>query len=446
MLRKIIILLLLFNFLILNYNCNGKRSKQQESGEDKVTITFWHSFVSSTIPALNELIKTFEEEHPNINIEAQYVPSGDPLIQKLITSIQSNTAPDISWIHSHFLADLVDANAIYNMEKFINGKNGLTKEAFNDIYKPLIQYASLRGTLYSIPMEATNLAFLYNKKMFKERGLDKEQAPRNWEQLRQYADLLTLDKNNDGKNDQMGLFLPVYPASGPLSGWMVWQWFPFLWQAGGHIVSEDQSHVLYNDSAGVKALTLWKEIYNNLNLDKFTSDYDVAFASERLAMAMDGPWNLPRFNRILKNLEWRFAPLPAGPEKQATIVGGEYLVIFKQSDYPEEAWTFIKWIIQPEIQAKWAMESGYLPIRESANDVPEFKEYLKDHPNFKVFVDQMEVAQVQRPIDYHGLQITRHIAQAIEEATLGGQQPKVALDRAAEKSNKLLQSVQKKSE
>jgi len=82
-----------------------------------------------------------------------------------------------------------------------------------------------------------------------------------------------------------------------------------------------------------------------------------------------------------------------------------------------------------------------LPVRHSVSEVPEFKEYLKEHPNFKVFVDQMEIAQVQRPIDYYGLQITRHIAEAIELATLGGVDPKEALNMAAEKSNKLLKSV-----
>ncbi|MCF7740156.1 MAG: ABC transporter substrate-binding protein [Candidatus Marinimicrobia bacterium] len=441
MYKEKIVVILIISLLLLNIDCGQNTKQRKEDG--KVTITFWHSFVASTIPALKDLIKEFEKEHPNINIKAQYVPSGDALIQKLITAIQSNTAPDISWIHSHFLPDLVDAKAIYNMEEFVNGKNGLSEQTYNNIYEPLIQYASLRDTLYSIPMEATNLAFLYNKKMFREVDLDDSKAPQNWGQLRKYAKLLTKDKDNNGEYDQMGLFLPIYPASGSLSGWMVWQWFPFLWQAGGHIVSKDQSHVLYNSTAGVKALNLWKDIYNELDLEKFTSDYDIAFASERLSMAMDGPWNLPRYNRLLKDLDWTFAPLPEGPEKKATIVGGEYLVIFKQSDYPDEAWSFIKWIIQPEVQAKWAMKSGYLPVRRDVEKVPEFKEYLKNNPNFKVFIDQMEFAQVQRKIDYHGLQITRHIAQAIEEATLGGEDPQVTLDRAAKKSNALLQSVPK---
>ncbi|NUM73244.1 extracellular solute-binding protein, partial [candidate division KSB1 bacterium] len=61
---------------------------------NKSTLTFWHSFVASTIPALEELIEKFEASHPGIEIKAQYVPTGDALVQKLITAIQSQTAPD----------------------------------------------------------------------------------------------------------------------------------------------------------------------------------------------------------------------------------------------------------------------------------------------------------------------------------------------------------------
>lgn len=436
--KKNIILAILI-FVILS-GCGGKES--DNSG--KITIKFWHSFVSSTIPALKKLIASFEKDHPNIRIDAQYVPSGDALIQKLVTAIRSETAPDISWLHSDFLEDLVEADAIYKMEEFINGKNGITQEELNDIYPALRQFSSWRGTLYSLPMEATNLALLYNKDMFRAAGLDPNHPPKTWGELYEYSKKLTFDKDNDGNNEQTGIFIPIFPAAGPLGPWMVWQFMPYLWQAGGYLINEEQTKVLYNSQAGVDALTLWQKIYSELNLRTFTTDFDVAFASGRLAMAMDGPWNLPRYKDLLKAHDWAFAPLPTGPEKQATVVGGEYLAIFKQTKYPDEAWQFIKWMIQPETQAFWAMESGYLPIRHAALDVPEFQKYLEEHPNFKAFVDQMEVGQAQRPVDYGGLEITRHIAQAIENATVGRQDVKNALNEAANKSNEILNQSAKK--
>ncbi|HEX9652158.1 MAG TPA: extracellular solute-binding protein, partial [bacterium] len=180
---------------------------------------------------------------------------------------------------------------------------------------------------------------------------------------------------------------------------------------------------------------------HEFKLNAFTIDYDVAFASQTLAMALDGPWNLPRYKDLLKNLDWGITWLPAGNAKQATIAGGEYLTIFKQSQHPNEAWAFLRWILRPEVQAFWAMQSGYLPVRHAALQVPEFQAYLERNLPFKAYVEQMEISQSPTPIDYHGLRITRLMAEAIEKSTIGNVSPKAALDQAAQKCNELLASV-----
>jgi len=415
-------------------------SKQKEQAGGKTTIVFWHSFVSSTVPALNELLAKFEQENPDILIKAQYIPTGDALIQKLITAVQSKTAPDISWIHADFLPSLTEAGAIFRLREFIEGPDGLSQEDLNDIFPALLEAASWRDTLYSLPMEATNLGLLYNKALFRQAGLDPERPPQTWEELHSFAKRLTLDKNNDGKLDQVGFGIPIYPASGPLGSWMVWQWYPFLWQAGGYNINPEQTEVLFNSNAGVEALTLWQQIYRDLRLNTFTPDFDAAFPSQQLAMMLDGPWNLPRY-RQFKNLEWAIAPLPAGPVKRATVVGGEYLAIFKQSEHPQEAWKFVKWILSAETQAMWSMQSGYLPVRHAAVNIPAYQEFLKTNPGLKAYVEQMEVGQSLRPVDYHSLEISRNLAEAIERATLGNADPKTVLDEAAAKSNKLLASA-----
>ncbi len=437
--KKYLIITFIITALIVN-NCGDKNSHQNDGN---VKVVFWHSFISSTVPALNELIAKFERENPGINIEAQYIPSGDALIQKLVTAVQSKTAPDISWLHSDFIEDLVEADAIYKMADFINGDDGIAQEDINDIYPALRQFASWKGTLYSLPMEATNLALMYNKDLFKKAGLDPNHPPQNWDELLEFSRKLSVDKNKDGTFEQVGFFVPVFPAAGPLGSWMVWQFMPFLWQAGGDFVNIEQTSVLYNSDEGVKALELWQKLYHDQNLKRFTNLFENAFVSGNLAMAMDGPWNLPRYKDLLKNINWSFAPLPTGPVKSATVVGGEYLAIFKQSKHPKEAWKFLKWIIQPEVQAFWSIKSGYLPIRHAVLNVPEFRQYLDENPNFKVFVEQMEVGQAQRPIDYGGLEISRHLAEAIERATTGNVDARKSLNESAVKSNKILQSNKK---
>jgi len=426
-------ILICFFISLYHLFCCGKNQHQ-----NKITITFWHSFVASTFPALEELITKFESDYPNIHIKAQYNPTGDALVQKIITSIQSQTAPDISWIHSDFIQKLVEADAIYSMEEFINGTDGLTEEAMNDIFHPLLQAAKWRNTLYAMPMEATSLALLYNRDLFQQAGLDPNHAPQNWDELYEYAMKLTIDKDGDGKIDQFGFYVPVFPASGALSIWMVLQWSPFLWQAGGEFINPDQTAVQFNSEAGIQALAFWKKLYDAMNFKTFSLAHDLAFFSQHLAMVMDGPWNLPRY-RKLKNVAWAVAPLPAGPVKHATYLAGEHLAIFKQSRHPQEAWKFVKWILKPEIQAMFSIKSGYLPVRKSVLHLKSYQDYLNTDPALKVFVEQMPYGQAREPIDFYRLEINQTIAEAVEKSLAGGMDPKTALDEAAEKSNKFLQ-------
>jgi ABC-type glycerol-3-phosphate transport system substrate-binding protein len=430
-------LFLSVGILVFNLSC-----RKNEQTENKISITFWHSFVASTIPSLEELIKAFEKEYPGIKIKAQYVPTGDALVQKLITAIQSQTAPDIAWIHADFLDKLVEARAIYKMEEFTNGPQGLLDEELNDIFPPLLQAATWRDTLYALPMEATSLALLYNKELFRNAGLNPDHPPENWQELREFAKKLTIDKDGDGKFDQHGFLVPVFPASGDLNIWMILQWTPFLWQAGGYEINPEQTEVLFNSEAGVQALTLWKNMYEELGMRTFSMAHDMAFASQHLAMVLDGPWNLPRY-REMKNVDWAVAPLPAGPVKRATYLAGEHLAIFKQSQHPQAAWAFVKWILQPETQAIFSMKSGYLPVRRSVLSLKAYQDFLDGDPALKAFVDQMNWGQARGAIDCHRVEINRYLAEAIEKATLGKMDPKAVLDEAAAKSNRLLQSAKK---
>ncbi len=425
---------------VLSFSLVGCGGDDADDG--RTTVTFWHSFVSSTIPALNDLLEKFEQENPDIKIKAQYIPTGDALLQKLITAIQSKNAPDISWIHAQYFEALINADAIYKMDHFIDGPDGYTPEELDDFFPALLKLASWKGQLYSMPMEGTNLGLLYNKELFREAGLDPSRPPETWEELYQYARKMTIDENKDGRFEQVGFLVPIFPSSGPLGSWMVWQWTPFLWQAGGYIINEEQTRVLFNEPPGVKALTFWKQMYEEFRLHEFTNEFDYAFISGQLAMSPDGPWNLPRYKDALKHLDWAVAPLPAGPAKRATIVGGEYLTIFKQSEHPEAAWRFVKWILRPDVQAFWSMKSMYLPVRKSVLEVPEYQAYLQEHPHLAAYVEQMKFAQRQRDVDHFNVEINLLLAEAIEKATVGGEDPSKALNKAARKANELLASRQ----
>lgn len=420
--------------LLLAAGCGGRSGPQGET----VTLSFWHSFVGSTRPALAELIERFEEEHPGIRVRAQYVPTGDGLVQKLMAAVGSGTAPDVSWVHGDFLGQLAGAGAIYPMEPFVHGPDGLSEEVFADVFPELLAGASWRDTLYAMPMEATLLALFYNKDRFREAGLDPEQPPRTWDDLRAYTRALTTDRDGDGRTDGYGFYVPALSASGPYGVWMVLQWSPFLWQAGGRLTDSLQTAVRYHDEAGVRALTLWRDLYRDMGSPAYSFGHDLGFASQNVAMIMDGPWDLPRFRDL--GFAWGVAPLPRGPAAQATYLDGEHLAIFRQSEHPDAAWTFVKWMLEPETQALFSAESGYLPVRRSVLDLPAYRAHLDTDPGLRAFVEQIPLGRAREPMGAHQVAVNRHLAEAIERVLVGGAEPRQALAESAEKANRLLRA------
>ncbi len=428
MVTKLILIryLFLIALLILIPGCS---SENNSDTDQQYEIRFWHSFVASSIPAINKMIAKYELENPKIKIIAQYVPSGDPLVHKLITAIQSGTTPDISWIHSDFLEKLIEAKAIYPMDYFINGPEGFTKEEYDDFFPQLMEGGKWNDSLYAIPMEATTLALLYNKTMLAKNGINPPLPPKNWTELNDYVNKLTIDKDNDGKFDQYGFYIPSFPASGPLSIWMLLQWEPFLWQAGGELINREQTEIFANEEAAVSALKLWKKLYDRMQFGSFSLSHDMSFASGTVAMIMDGPWTLPLYRKI-DEFEWGVAKLPKGPVKESTYLAGEYLTIFKTSKNPIESWKFIKWFTDPKIQAEFSIESGYMPVRKSTLELPNYVNYLQENEHMEGFINQIDIARGKTKIEKNKVEINQIVSGVIENVLVGNTDPMTAIVNA----------------
>jgi sn-glycerol 3-phosphate transport system substrate-binding protein len=80
--------------------------------------------------------------------------------------------------------------------------------------------------------------------------------------------------------------------------------------------------------------------------------------------------------------------------RNAAPIGGASLILPK-GNTPERqaaAWTLISWLISPEIAGEWSRFTGYFAPRKAAYDLPEMKQFLTDHPDAKIALDQLQYA------------------------------------------------------
>ncbi|MDH4179554.1 MAG: ABC transporter substrate-binding protein [Armatimonadota bacterium] len=407
--------------------------------DERTEVVFWHSYVESTKPALVKLIERFEAEHPDIKINAQRVPTGEQLLQKLTTAIMTETAPDICWIHSYWVPPLSEGDTIYALEELIDQYGGFTEEDREDFFPSPLETSYYQGKLRMMPIEATNLALAYNRDLFRKAGLDPERTPDNWDEFIEYGKKLTIRKGD--RVEQYGCPIPVFV--GALASWTVWNWEVFLWGWGGSYADASGERVSFNSEAGVKALQFWVDLQHKYKIGSMTAP-DQGFESQKVAMALMGPWDLPHLNDMA--FDWAMAPMPAGPARRVVPLGAEYLVIFRQTEHPEEAWKFITWLIQPEIQEWWSMESNYLPIRRSVLKSANYQQFLAEHAAMKVFAEQMEYAYAEPVLLPQATEINLQLATGIEKAVRKVATPKQALDEAADKANRLLAEAREKKQ
>jgi multiple sugar transport system substrate-binding protein len=92
--------------------------------------------------------------------------------------------------------------------------------------------------------------------------------------------------------------------------------------------------------------------------------------------------------------DWGVAPIPGSKLADGTVVKkaisqGPSLVMFETSATNADekqlmTWEFVKFLLDPQYQCKFAGTSGYMPARISAYEVPYYQELLEDTTNIVV--------------------------------------------------------------
>lgn len=161
------------------------------------------------------------------------------------------------------------------------------------------------------------------------------------------------------------------------------------------------------------------------------------FVRQKAAMIYTSTGNMT-FVRTDAKFGWNVAFLPTG-KRQGTVTGGGSLYIFKgiPPDRAAAAWEFIRWMTEPAQAARWAIGTGYLPIRKTEVSTPAFAAYLKELPQALTATRQLQVAEQEmsiRDID----QINQILFSTIQAAQAGRLTAQGALDEAQKKAEAIL--------
>jgi multiple sugar transport system substrate-binding protein len=390
-----------------------------------VTLTFWHGIESSdSIKVLESKMALFQEK-TGIAVNLVHYGAADQVNGKIMTAVAGNKAPDLMWWGPMNTGLMAKTGKLLKVQDLIEADTAFDKA---DIYQGLWDGGSYEGAVWTFPFAANNVALYYNKDHFKAAGLDPA-ALKTWEDLKTYAKTLTT-------KDRYGLELSIGTGE-----WLTFSTLlPFLWQAGGDMVSEDGKQVAFNSQAGIEALEYLAALVNEEKCAKWSetgAGYKTDnFVAGRVSMMICGPWNLG----VLKeqdNVDYGAIFLPKN-KRYATDLGGENVYLFKSSpDREAAAWALCKFIASAEFQVDWATTTGYLPISKSAAADPNYQAFLKENEFIKTFSDQMQHAMARPGLPAYQ-KISDEFSKAADLVFYGKISAKDALEKASNKSNKYL--------
>jgi ABC-type glycerol-3-phosphate transport system substrate-binding protein len=274
----VVIVVLFINFDIsaiisreLGLNNDSHRSKLAKKA--KVKLVFWHAMGGPLGKVVVKLVDQFNETHPDIYVKEQFMGNYDILIQKLISSIISNSQPDISQVYESWTTMIKKGNAIIPLDKYIAKEKDFNKD---DMYKVLLENNMYDGKMMSLPFNKSIPVLYYNKDMFKEAGLDPDTPPKTWDEFLEFAKKLTIDSNNDGIINQHGT--AITPNALILEC--------MIFQYGGKLLSKDNLSSLINMGGSETALQFLADIINKYKVGYRTSGYNNQsdFVAKKIAM------------------------------------------------------------------------------------------------------------------------------------------------------------------
>lgn len=388
-----------------------------------VSITYW---TSSSQAEIKWLDTHFNATHKNIRVQGQYVASADNTTAKEVAAIKSGTEPNVVLGQDPSALPLLAESG-----KVVDLKQALAAET-SALYPGIKSALFYQGHQLGLALGGVgDYVLFYNKKDFRQAGISG--PPQTWTQLE--ADAIKL---SDPARHHYGFYVPLGSSE-----WISYDWESVLWSDGGTFLNS-QGKVGFNSAAGVAALTTWVNLVRKDHAAPTTSfaqagSYDgaPAFASNAVAMIIDGPWALSPFNTA--KIDYGVAQVPAGTAgHSATGIGiGVASVFRKDSAADAAAIQFVKWLGTPQTGAYLDATNMGLPSSPDQLSQPAVKKEIASLPTYQVFADQLKTGQSRPTIPAYAA-ISQALSDQISAALSGKVTPAQALAKAAAAGNQAI--------
>ncbi|WEO77945.1 extracellular solute-binding protein [Cryobacterium sp. SO2] len=328
--------------------------------KEKSTITVW-----AWAPAVEDIAKAFEKEHPNVTVKVVNAGTGNDQYIKLQNAIKAGSgAPDIAQIEYYALPQFALSDSLADLSDF--GFDEYASEYTDSTWGSV----NLDGGIYALPQDSGPMAMFYNKAVFDQYGLT---VPTTWDEYIATAEKLHAANPNAYITNDTG------DAGFTTS---------MIWQAGGQpYTTTDSTDVTLNlqDEGSKKFADTWNQLLDNDLLaatPSWSDEWYKGLGDGTIATLNIGAWMPGNLESGVPEAagDWRVAPLPtyeAGDTASAENGGGGDAIL-KQSKNKLVAAGFLQYMNEGE-GTQISIDAGGFPSTVADLESDDFLGYESDY-------------------------------------------------------------------
>ena len=330
----------------------------------EISFSTWGN--TQEIELFNTMIDAFEADHPGVTVELVERPA-QGYRDQVVAELAAGEAPDI--VRVGFVGDFAfyaDAGGTVDLSPYL-------EEGFaDDFFEAAWTIVTYDDKPYGIPFVTDTHALFYNVDYINEAGITVPTSMDecwSWEEFSEQS--RTAMENSDADYGHAAL-------------WNAKRWLLFLYGNGGQVLNDSLTEAAMNSEAAVETVAWTKSWYDDglsplSTTMKFSERAEDLFINGSIAFLISGSWHLPALRENMLSYDWDVTYLPCTPNGQDADLGGNGFAVTKDSENPEVAADFIKFMTNTENMRTFASEAFFNPVRNSALEgleYPEFNEQM----------------------------------------------------------------------
>lgn len=397
--------------------------QQSTSSKEPVEIEFWYGFGGKQAEILEGVIADFNAGQDEVVVTGVSHSSYGETNQMLQAAIVSGDVPACYLSDPVASTRFAERGLIQYLDDYIAADPDFDKE---DIIEVFLDYCrDDEGKVYSLPVWGSTQVIYYRKDMFEEVGLDPDEVFATWQNVAEAA-----RKLQEYYKDVPGFygFEPMYGADCLNE---------MAYSNGAAVLSEDKRTITFDSDAYVEALEAARVWINEEKImgihfggDGWEYWYktidDVMQGRAGGYLGSSGDQGDLDFDIIAAHVQPGFGDHAPAPYADAHAAG----IVEKASEEQKQA--AYKWLtyLNRTGGMKFAMATGYVPVRRSVRDNEEYKAFLEENPQALIPLEQAEISRKQWQ-DLTGGGISDALADACDLIEIENVPAGEALDEAA---------------